>query len=465
MKKVLLVILCSIGFVVQAEVKLPSIFSSNMVLQRNTKINIWGWATPGEKLIVSASWLEKSKQIKVSENGKWILQLKTTNTKEPQRIEITGDNSEINLNNIFFGEVWLCSGQSNMAWRIVQPLKKRSVKIKDADALIESSGLCKIRVFRIPGTARLTPQDTIEGAWQEASSLTTPNFSAVAYSFAEMLEQTLDVPVGIIVSAVGGSKVEAWMNVESIQKFPELILPTKIEGKTNKQPNLLYNAMIHPLIGYTIKGVIWYQGEANRDNPMLYSHLFPELIRQWRREWKQRDLPFYYAQIAPFSYSDGLSTHIREVHLNTLQKLRNTGMAVTMDVGEQRGIHPLKKRIVGHRLALWALAKNYGKKNMVYSGPQYKSHKIKGSRMLVEFDYTFGGLQLQASNSVNFEVAGSDKMFHPAKVLIHSDNTLEVWSEKVSKPVALRYAFSDWAVGTLFNKDGLPASSFRTDNW
>ena len=453
-----------------AEVKLPAIVSSNMVLQRNTTVVLWGWADAKEKITIQASWLEEPLDVKADHEGNWRIGVKTSGSKEAQSIRIKSAKSDISLENILFGEVWLCSGQSNM-W---QPVKGYTGQptFGSAEATMTARNP-NLRLFTVDLAGSLTPEKDVEkySPWQQASPENVAGFSALAYFFGQQLQEILDVPVGMIHSSWGGSSVQAWISSEAISSFMELDLDSvDLSKQTNHIPTALYNAMIHPLIPYTIKGALWYQGESNRLEPELYKKLFPAMVQDWRTRWEIGDFPFYYVQIAPYWYSNDAfassenSAFIRETQLQCLDLIPNSGIAVTMDIGDQFCIHPPKKKEVADRLLFNALNQSYGFNDLDGKSPVYDSMEVTDGGILLNFRnaesglYTFGELS-------GFEIAGEDKVFYPAKAEITRGRKVLVRSDRVPEPVAVRYGWRNWVVGTLYDTNLLPASSFRTDKW
>ena len=442
------------------QVKLPSVISSNMVLQQNSIVKFWGWASPGENIIIKGSWLESDITLKADENGSWVTKIKTEKAGGPYNITFTGKNT-IELKNILFGEVWFCSGQSNMEW----PLSKAD----NAELEISNADYPEIRLFNVKNDVADLPQNDCETTllWSECSPDTVKNFSAVAYFFARELYKELNIPVGLIESDWGGSSAQVWTKSEVLKS--DKILKKFSEKPFNPsyvhhQPSGLYNAMIHPLINYAIKGVIWYQGEANRNEADIYKLLFPSMIKNWRDDWGYGDFPFYFVQIAPFNYNEPVvGALLREAQFESMS-VPNTGMVVTMDIGNVNDIHPTNKQDIGKRLALWALAKTYNKKNLVYSGPVYRSMKKEGNKIRLYFDNTGSGLVLNRTEPNNFMISGEDEQFFEGDAYVDG-NTVVISSDEVKRPAAVRYAFTNISEATLFNKEGLPASSFRTDNW
>ncbi len=449
-----------------AKIKLPSIIASNMVLQRNTSVKLWGWANPGEKINIKTSWISKSIKVETSENGRWEISLTTTLSKEPQTIQFKSKESIINLDSILFGEVWLCSGQSNMR----MPLKGYTGQPTfDGNLEIATSKNPNLRLFAIAENGSLTPLDTVNTykKWDSANSETVKDFSAVAYFYGKQLQKILDVPVGLIMTSWGGTRIQPWMSKEAITP---LIDVNKVKKDTTEKykriPSAIYNAMINPITTYTIKGVLWYQGETNRDEPKVYQQLFPEMVKDWRKQWKIGDFPFYYVQIAPNKYVDkSNSQYLREVQLRAVDIIPNSGIAVLSDVGSSETIHPPRKKEVAERLLFNALNKTYGFKDVDCMGPVYKSMIEKDCALLLTFNNAETGLFSPEKELSNFEIAGEDRVFYPAKAEIIAHKQLKVYSEQVKVPVAVRYGWCNWFVGSLFDNNMLPASSFRTDSW
>jgi sialate O-acetylesterase len=477
MKKIIFIFLFFILFTsafqsVTAKITLPAIVSSNMVLQRNTTIKIWGWANANEKISISTTWLKKSINTHADAKGNWLVQVQTTSSKAPQNIILKSKSSSITLDNILFGEVWLCSGQSNME----MPMKGYAGQpiFGAADAVAKSSN-SNLRLFSVTRTkGSKTPLKDVEkyAGWQQATPETVINFSAVGYFYGQQLQQILDVPVGLILSAWGGSSVQAWMSTEAIVPFQNIDLTTAdITSKPNLIPTALFNAMVHPLIPYTIKGALWYQGESNVEEAEKYKRLFPAMVQDWRNRWGIGDFPFYFAQIAPHPYSGNETTvnsknsaFMREVQLQCLDLIPNSGIAITMDIGAQRSIHPPKKKEVADRLLYNALNKTYGFKTINYLGPTLDAMEVKDAGLLIKFKSEEMGI-FCFNELEGFEIAGVDKIFYPANAKIVDRKKVFVTSEKVSSPIAIRYCWNNWTVGTLFNTNLLPASSFRTDDW
>jgi sialate O-acetylesterase len=443
---------------------LPAMFGDNMVLQQQQPVAIWGKDDPKTKITVSGSW-GKTATATTGDDGNWKLKLQTPAAGGPYTVAIKGSKA-LTLKNVLIGEVWLCSGQSNME----MPVKGNpSQPVIGSNETILNSLNNNIRFLNTPHAASITPLYNIKGEWKAAAPSTTGNFSATAYYFARKINAVLGVPVGIIQSAWGSSTVETWMDRETLSGFKNTSIPEKLpDSFPNKTPTILYNSMLHPYIGFTIKGVLWYQGEANRENASEYQGLFTAMINSWRKQWQQDSLSFYFAQIAPFEPGKVNAAFLREAQLKTMQTVKNTGMAVTLDIGERTVIHPSQKQQVGERLAYWAFAKDYLIKGIAFSGPVYKTmEKTPKGKIILHFDYSEQGLTSFGKPLTDFEIAGEDKVFYPAEAMINIDKpgVMIVWNDSVPNPVSVRYAFKNWAQGSLFNTQGLPASSFRTDNW
>ncbi|MEM7368431.1 MAG: sialate O-acetylesterase [Bacteroidota bacterium] len=467
-----LLVLCSIvclsSFQMIAKVQVSSIFSDHMVIQQNSMAPIWGRAEPGEMITVIASWDPLELTTYADSKGLWRVDMISPEAGGPYEIIIKASNV-IRLEDVWSGEVWIASGQSNMNW----PLR-RSEGGKEA---ISKADYPRIRMFQMPREVSTTPRFDSGGEWSVCSPNTAGQFSAVAYFFGRELLHNLDVPIGLIQTSWGGSPAEAWTSREALGDLEAFVpyleefddemrdfrarphLPNPVY---HKSPTVLFNAMVNPLIPYSIQGVIWYQGESNVADPYLYRQLFPNMIEDWRARWQQA-FSFYYVQIAPFQYSIPKSgAGLREAQLLSLKK-KNTGMAVSMDIGNPFDIHPTDKRTVGHRLAQWALSKDYGFSEITPSGPVFQKMEKQGPNIRLRFRYAKG---LWDGNHAlqSFELAGSDRIFKTATARIEGE-TIVLFHPEILHPVAVRYAFSDTSQAALYNEAGLPASSFRTDDW
>lgn len=444
-----------------AEVKLPAIFGNHMVLQQQTDAAIWGTATPDKTVKVTTSWDRKSYTSRAGADGNWKVKVKTPVAGGPYSITIS-DGKALKLENVLIGEVWVCSGQSNMAMTM-RGYRNQPVLNSNEDIAISENP--SIRLFKVEQKSSVVPLTDFAGEWKECLPENVANFSATAWYFGRMIQKATGVPVGLIASSWGGTRIEPWMSEQGIRKFDFLTLPDS--KNTNIQaPTMLFNAMINPMAGYALRGAIWYQGESNRNEPDRYEKLIPAMVENWRAEWGIGEFPFYYVQIAPYNYGPaGLnSAFLREAQLKAASAIPNIGMASLMDAGEIDCIHPANKKAAGERLAYIALAQTYGKKGIEWSGPVLKEMTVEGNMVKLTFDHAGNGLTTYGKELVNFKVAGENKRFYPAYSVITATG-ITLFSHSVPKPVAVRYAFDDFVVGELFNTDGLPASSFRTDDW
>ncbi len=455
-----------------AEVKLPAIVSSNMVLQRNTTVKLWGWADPNEQISITTSWLHETINLQANSNGNWSVVVTTTTSKDAQIINIKSQESNIVLDNILFGEVWLCSGQSNMQ----QPLKGYvGQPTFEGNLASAKSNNYNLRLFTVNRHGSKTPLNDVYAyeSWQQASPESTSNFSAVAYFFGKQLQEILNVPVGLIHTSWGGSNVQAWMSNDTLSQYETINLEdVAISKQTNRIATALFNAMINPLTNFTIKGVLWYQGESNRLNPSEYKTLFPAMVKDWRERWAIGDFPFYYVQIAPFLYGSNHfyntpknAAFIREVQLQCLDLIPNSGIAITMDIGDENCIHPPEKKEVADRLLLNALNQTYGYTSIDYQSPIYDTLENEDGGLLLKFKNAEMGLFSDDESLVGFEIAGKDHVFYPAYAKIKDKKFVFVKSEIVTQPIAVRYAWRNWIDANFYNTNMLPVSSFRTDNW
>ncbi|MBM82655.1 MAG: sialate O-acetylesterase [Planctomycetaceae bacterium] len=455
-----------------ADVKLPKVVSSNMVLQQKSEVKVWGWADAGEPIRVACSWLDKITKTQADDKGHWSVMLKTRAAGGPHKIIIAGKNT-VTLNDILFGEVWLASGQSNMEMPLIK-VSGAYTGIKDFENEVSQANFPEIRLFQAGNFSSKEPLDDVESGikmygvppaacqWQKCSPETVPTFASTAYFFAREIHRRLNVPVGIIDASWGGTPAEAWTPLDGLKQLNytnEAKQATDLPQKADQKiPSRLYNGMIHPLRNVKIKGAIWYQGEGNSRRADKYHELFSTMITQWRSVFGH-EFPFYFVQISPFNYRGLNSAFLREAQLKSLS-LPRTGMAVTMDIGNLTDIHPKNKQEVGRRLALWALAKDYGH-DVAFSGPLYRRSQIKDGKVIVEFDHATELSTRDGKAPSDFEISGTDGEFHAAKAVIEG-STVIVSSEKVKEPQSVRYAFSNQAMPNLTNKAGLPASSFRT---
>jgi len=485
---------------VLADVRLPALFSDHMVLQQDAAVPIWGWADPGEQ--VKVAFAGQTKSVKAGPDGRWKVKLKKLKASAtPQELEVTGKN-RLSVKDVLVGEVWLGSGQSNMA----MPVREA----KDAEQECKAASWPQIRMFTVTSKSSETAQDDCEGKWEICSPETVGDFSATAYYFGRELHQALHRPVGLIHSSVGGSPIESWIDSGKQYQVPQLkrflsaqkaaedkITETKkaeyekalaewneasdkaTAANATPPPKPrdplvwqywktdvggLFNGKIAPLVPYAMRGMIWYQGESNAptNKAGLYQYQLPLLIQEWRTRWGY-EFPFASVQLPNFVRDEVNWMLVREVSLKTLA-LPKTGMAITIDIGDPNNIHPANKQEVGRRLSLWALVEVYGQKGLASSGPLPAKHTIRGSEVAISFTHTDGGLVAKGGNLKGFTLAGADRKWLEATAAIQGNKVL-VSSSEIKTPIAVRYAWSNNPDCNLYNGAGLPASPFRTDDW
>lgn len=492
----------SAGF---AEVKLNGLFTDHAVLQRGRPIPVWGTATPDAEVTVAFRGSEVKG--KADAQGRWKVALPAQTAGGPDALTVTGDGSTVTLNDILVGEVWICSGQSNMGWTINQSATPEKYK--------PLANHPNLRLYQVRLTASPKPLEAVPVgmSWQACTPENVGNFSAVAYFFGRDLHKNLNVPVGLIQTAWGGTPAQAWTSEPALEAEPSLAyyveqykkalaawdpqkaaekyekdkekhreaaarakadgkrppaapVPPRSPGQSPNSPATLYNAMIHPLIPYGIAGAIWYQGESNGSKGFEYRTLFTTMIKDWRARWGQGDFPFLCVQLAPFNAGNPEGpqwAELRDAQWYATKALPSVGMAVITDVGEKDDIHPKKKEPVGARLALLARAIAYGQK-IVANGPQFRSMTVDGARAVLSFDSVGSGLEASGGMLHGFTICGADRKFVPAQAEIRGD-TVVVWADGVERPVAVRYGWKNYPEINLFNKEGLPATPFRTDNF
>ncbi len=441
-------------------------FTDNAVLQQRVPVPVWGTGDDGETVTVS---FQQQRVSTVVRDGQWHVQLKPLRAGGPFEMTIHSGQKVVRLKNILVGEVWLCSGQSNMQMALAQTLNGMETAAAAADP--------KLRLFTVPPRASMRRQTRIDGQWAECTPTTAAAFSAVAYYFGRDLRKALNVPVGLINSSFGGTVVQAWTSGQFLtgaaahnRKIRELLRDNQY-GDWLIQANLssrLYNAMIYPLIPYALRGVIWYQGESNWYDAWAYRHNLESLIRNWRSDWGQGDFPFLQVQLAPYTAplaepAESNWAELRESQWVVSQRLPNVGMAVITDCGDADDIHPPYKEPVGQRLALQARAMAYGHK-VVCQGPLYDSHSVVGDHVIIRFKHTHGGLVARGGPLTGWSIAGEDRRFVWADARIE-DDTVVVSSPYVHQPVAVRFGWANYPVVNLYNGAGLPASPFRTDDF
>ena len=460
-----------LSFSSSAQIELSNLFSDNMVLQQESHVNIWGKAKKNQELIIYTSWSGKIVRTIVKDDGSWEVKIKTPSAGGPYNIQVTCDGETKTINNVLIGEVWLASGQSNMEMTLSG--NNREPVNGSLDAIANSNNT-KIRFFNVKVKVSEERIDDVEGEWLEANFKNTPNFSAVAYSFAKYLNQVLDIPFGIINSPKDGSVAEAWISPDVLKKITTNKELSYYAKQPHNNPSVLFNGMINAIIPFTIKGVIWYQGEGNSGRYQNYMKLMNGLIKNWRDEWGLGDFPFYFVQLAPngsLGQGNGTSqAFLREAQLRTMLSVENTGMAVTLDIGSTITNHPPEKLLIGKRLAYWALAKNYGFNGLPHSGPVYESIKVKNNKVYVNFKFAKNGVTSYGKPLSGFEIAGEDKIFYSADASIdphwsagwENRSVLTLSNKNVPNPLYIRYGWKNYIEGALYNVEGLPASSFRS---
>ncbi len=489
----------------QAELTVPNVFTSHMVLQQKMQNPVWGWDTPGTEVTVTIDG--QTHTAKADDSGRWQVKLEPLKVGGPYTLTIKGTSTK-EIQDVLVGEVWVCSGQSNMQWPVSQS--------NDPDLERLTAKFPQIRLLTVPNRASQDAEKNFLGAWQVCTPETVNDFSGIGYFFGRQLHQTLDIPIGLIDNAWGGSAAEAWVNrdvltkdgnykellerwerteatydhakaVENyktrLAKWEEDVKTAKAEGKPaparpqaprdplagNSRPGNLYGGCLHPVIGYGIRGAIWYQGESNAGRAYQYRHLFPLMIKNWRDEWQQGDFPFYWVSLADYNREapepgDSTWAELREAQTMTLA-LPNTGEAIITDLGEADDIHPRNKQDVAKRLARLALAQDYDY-NIVSRSPRYESSEVQGNKMIIKFQDVGGSLDTHDVNEpIGFTIAGEDRVFLPATAKIIGADKVEVSHPSVQNPVSVRYAWANNPVCNVQNTIGLKLTPFRTDDW
>lgn len=473
MKKHFLLLILSLLFlpIAQGKVKLPAMMGDHMVLQQNSSVKLWGWAD-GKKVTVTTSWNNRTYQASTDKDGAWLVKVDTPEGGyTPYSITIS-DGTPVTLSDILIGEVWICSGQSNMEMRMMgnaaQPIDN------SLETLLNSGNYRdRIRFITVPRTNDTERRTDFEKRkWEVSSPETTIDCSAAAYFFARQLTESLHLPVGLVINSWGGSAIEAWMDEPTLKTVEGMDIETAKNPKRGVHQRLecLYNSMLWPVKNFTAKGFLWYQGESNISNYQFYAPMMTAMVQLWRNVWEAPDMPFYYVQIAPYKYENSSNTGaalLREAQMEALKTIPNSGMVPTTDIGDEFCIHPPQKDVVGLRLATLALTKTYGIRRLPSNGPTMTKVDYADKKAIVTFDNAPVGLFPTFSELEGFEIAGADKKFYPAKAkIVGRTNTVEVWSEEVAQPVAVRYAFRNYVGNiTLRNTFGLSAFPFRTDTW
>jgi len=461
-KNVLLLIVLSVfSFNLNAGIILPSVFSDNMVLQQKSDVAIWGWSAAGDQIKVVCSWNDRDTiKVKADNMAAWKTTITTIEAGGPHTISIIGTTGNVELKNVMLGEVWVCSGQSNMEMSVNSIIMNGEEEAAKADNP-------NLRIFHIQKIGAHNPQNTCVGTWKVSSPESMRVTSAVGYFFGREIQQKLNVPVGIIVSAWGGTPAEVWMEEGLVTNNQQL---NNVRYKGNYdwwpgEPGVLYNSMIYPIMPFGIAGTIWYQGESNCGNHQVYAQLMKNLIENWR-EGFGKEFPFYQVQIAPYDYGEkGTSEYVREQQELVTKEVPNTGMIVISDLVDNiNDIHPKNKLDVGKRLANYALAETYNQYIGAYKSPNFQSLKIEKDKAVVTFNDAPNGLKCPGKEPGMFLIAGEDQNFVPAKAKIEGSSVV-LSSKQVKSPVAVRFCFDDTSMPDVLSLEGLPLAPFRTDRW
>ena len=468
----ILVLLAAAAFIASAKVELAPIFADSMVLQQQTDAALWGKAEPGKKVVITTTWSKAKVTVTADADGKWFARVATPVAGGPYEITFN-DGDKLTLKNVLAGEVWICSGQSNMQMQMSgfggQPIDGAT------DLILTAKPETPIRSCNLKRVRSLEANDTCPATWYEHTPEGVYEASAVAYFFAKKLYDVLQIPIGVINASWGGTPIEAWMNPELLKKeFSAILnlthLDTKVwpEKTPAKSPGVLYNGMMYSLVKYTAKGFIWYQGCDNRLRFEDYKKLQPAFAQMLRDEWGNQDMGFYFTQIAPYGYKnfERHGGYMMWAQAQTLDMIPHSGMAATHDAGEYACIHPANKKIVGDRLAYLALSNDYGFSLVDANPPIYESFEVKNGEALVKFKVGVRGLSPIGVELEGFELAGEDGVFYPATASVQKDRkVLSVKCPEVPNPVAVRYGMWNWSEATVYNCSGIPVSPVRTDNW
>lgn len=457
------------AFAANGKVHLPPIFADDMVLQQQTDANIWGKAEPGAKIVITTTWSKAKAIVHADSEGRWKAKLTTPAAGGPYEITFN-DGDKLTLKNVLIGEVWICSGQSNME----MPLKGFDAQPVEgaADIILDAKPSLPIRVCKVKRTVEYEVKEECEATWLKHDPMEIGEASATAYFFARRLQQTLDIPVGVVVVAVGGSYIEAWMPEELLRKefdgefdYTHLQTKKRTRAKAHHDPCVLYNSMLKPVAGYTAKGFIWYQGCSNVGNPEQYRRLQPAFVNMLRQEWDNQNMPFYYAQIAPHKTN---TPEMLWAQALNVYDIPNSAMSSLLDTGEYQCIHPAKKKEAGERLAYQALTRDYGYEGVIDAKtPMPIKYEFYDAEAIVTFDVGPLGLSPRTIELDGFELAGEDGVFYPAKAVVmrgeRKAQAIRVSKcPEVAKPVAVRYAWSTWCPPTLYNCFGIPATPFNS---
>lgn len=469
--------------VTEAKVRLPHLIGDNMVIQQQSDVRLWGWDKAGETVTVRTSWDNATATVKTGKDGKWLLTVKAPKASyTPLSITFTDSDGSTTVNNVLSGEVWVCAGQSNMEMPVKGfgncPVENVNKEVLDA---VNSKG---VRSVKVPSVMSMKPLDDAQCEWRQCNPNTVGDFSATGYFFARMVSRALDIPVGLIEANKGGSRVESWLDEDNLKKYTKEEIKDSVKMTKNFKwdfhyPLLWGNGTFHPILNYTVKGILYYQGCSNVGDPgNQYSERLKLLVEQWRRDFKQSELPFYFVQIAPYCYGDGQEgisgALLREQQVRASDIIPNSALVCTNDAVypyETEQIHPAQKQKVGERLAYLALNKTYGMNRIICESPRYKDMIVQDGTAYLSFDNLADGYS-RMGNIEGFEVAGEDKVFHKATAIKFwvegndpRNERIAVSSPEVKVPVAVRYCFKNFQLGNLANQGGLPLFPFRTDNW
>ncbi len=463
--------------------RLADALQSNMVIQQNKPFKVWGKAAPGQQVVIDADWTGSSTTIQADRDGGFMGLIPVPQAEKSKftahQIRVVAGDEQVELNNLLIGDVWICSGQSNMQFAVREMV--------DAEVVLSTADQPHIRLLNVGLNFSETPLENFHGSWQVCSPEIAKDFSAVGYSFGKKLSDSLDIPIGLIFTGIGASSVQAYIPKKDLANdamlYKAYLQPYLVDPKSKQpvdggfsfekvmRPYLLYNAMVHPLINLSIRGFIWYQGEANHLERESYVRATQTMINSWRRDFSQGQLPFYYVQIAPYFHDHenpelAFDAYFREAQ-EKVAELNNTYMVSTMDVGEAKDLHPKRKKPVGERLAAVALNRTYNRLEVVYRGPVVDDVRFEGNRAYVYFEPETLGSGLRTNDGEQprfFYVAGDDRVFHPAEAKLDGDRIV-VESDRVNHIVSVRYAFFNYPITNLENKEGFPALPFRTDAW
>ena len=466
----------------QAKVRLHHLVSDNMIIQQQTDVRLWGWAKPGRKVTATTSWSDQRATAKADGQGRWLLTVRSPKASyEPLAITFDDGDGQVTIHNVLSGEVWVCAGQSNME----MPVKGfgNCPVLNYNQEILDAAGPRQVRSAKIPSIMRMTPQEDADTRWRECSPQAVADFSATGCFFAKTVNRALDIPVGIIEANKGGSRVESWLTKENLEQHTQE--PTDTMGIVNHKKEWDYhralvwgNGTFNPILNYTVRGILFYQGCSNVGDPgNQYSERLKLLVEQWRQQFRLGELPFYFVQIAPYDSGDKQGTWnamLQEQQFRASQIIPNSGLVCTNDCVypyEGTQIHPAQKQKVGQRLAYLALNKTYGMSSLICESPSYRDMQVKDGKVMLHLDNEHGAIS-RFEDIEGFELAGSDRVFHPAKARHfwqpgggYWDECIVVESDQVAQPVAVRYCFRNWQLGNLANAGGLPLFPFRSDNW